>query len=145
MRPYSLLELRAFKWLFCLTGPILSFVYILTVKPYGFSWFSPDEQMRLAVYYSLPVIGIWALHLFLLQKILFKKLSILTTFIWLIWIHFLISMYIYSFSEVYIFNSQFDWYFLPDTFKMVYQMGGVVTLLLMLVQFGYLFRLEKAR
>ena len=143
MRPYNLLELRVFKWLFCLTGPILSFIYILTIKPYGFNWFKPDEQIRLALYYSIPVIGIWAIHLFLLQKILFKKLNLLTTFIWLTWIHFAISMYVYSFSEMYIFDSQFDWYFLPDTLKMVYQLGGVVTLLLMLVHFRYLFRKRR--
>lgn len=143
LKPYSLLESQIFKWFFCLTGPILSFIYLLTVKPYGFSLFPLDEQIRLALFYSVPVIGIWALHLFLLQKIVFKKLNFLTTFFWLIWIHFATSMYVYSFSEVYIFDSQFDWYFFPDTLRMVFQFGGVVTFSLILAHLGYLYLFQK--
>ena len=140
LKPYTLLGVRTFKWIFCLIGPVLSFFYVLAVKPYGFSWFDTDEQIQLAIYYSLPVIGIWVIHLFLLQPLIVKKLNILNTFIWLAWIHFVISMYIYSFSEVYIFGSQFDWYFLPDTLKMVFQMGAAVTLIIVVIHLGYLIR-----
>ena len=138
LKPYLLLGLRPFKWLFCLTGPIASIIYILIVKPYGFSWFDIDEQIRLSLYYSIPVIGIWYFHLFVLQPLLFKKLYFLNTTIWLIWIHFFIAMYVYSFSEIYIFDSQFDWYFLPDTLVIVFRMGAIETIFLMVTLYGYL-------
>ena len=138
LKPYSLLSLKSFKWLFCLAGPVLSFVYILAVKPYGFSWFNLDEQIRLSLYYSLPVIGIWFIHLFILVPAIFKKMHVLNTILLLAWIHFVITMYVYSFSEIYIFDSQFDWYFLPETFAIVYKMGGGLTLFLMVIHLGYL-------
>lgn len=144
LRAYDLLELRPFKWLFCLAGPVLSFVYILTVQPFPFNRF-PKELIPLSLYYSVPVIGIWALHLFVLQPILIKKSNILSTVLLLIWVHVVITMYVYSFSEIYIFGSwfQFDWYFLPETFKIVFQMGAVLTFGLALVHFGFTWRKKK--
>ncbi len=138
--PYSLLELRLFRWLFCLVGPILSFVYIYKYRPFGFSWFDQEEIVRLAFYYSAPVVVIWVIHLFVLQPLIVKRLNLLSTVAWLIWINLVISMYMYSFSEIYIFDSQFDWYFLPETMRMVYLMGGGETLGIMAVHFIFMLR-----
>ncbi|MCP4460211.1 MAG: hypothetical protein GY816_19635 [Cytophagales bacterium] len=143
LKPYLLLGLRPYKWLFCFTGPILSSIYLLAAKPYGFSWFRLDEQIRLSLYYSIPVIGIWYIHLFLLQPIVFKKLHAINTTIWLAWIHFVISMYVYAFSEIYIFDSQFDWYFFPDTLILVFRMGAIETIFLMATLYGYLYWKSK--
>ena len=131
------MELRPFKWLFCLAGPVLSFIYIITVQPYGFGWFKTEALIELSLYYSIPVIGIWALHLFVLQPLVIKKSSVLSTILLLIWVHFVITLYVHSFSEIKFPDGQFDWYFLPETFKMVFQMGSVLTLALALVHFGF--------
>ena len=143
LRSYDLLELRPFKWLFCLAGPFLSFMYILIVQPYGLGWFSPAAIFQLSLYYSIPVIGIWVLHLFVLQPRLIKKSTVLSTLLLLIWVYVVIALYIYSFSEVYIFDSQFDWYFFPEILKMVFQMGAVLTFVLTLIHFGYSRRKRK--
>lgn len=143
LRSYDLLDLRSFKWLFCFAGPVLSFIYILTEQPYGFSWFSTEELIQLSLYYSAPVSGIWALHLFVLQPLLVKESNVLSTFLMLVWVHVVITMYVYSFSEVYIFDSQFDWYFLPETFKLVFQMGAVLTFVLILIHFFFSIRKKK--
>lgn len=139
-RQYSLLQSRTFRWLFALTGPIFTFFYILEKKPFGFGLFNASVQIKLALYYSIPVIGIWILHLFLIQPKLLRKLNILNTFIYLTWIHVFIGFYYYTFSEIYIFGSMFDFYWLPLTLQTTLLMGAFVTTLLVLIHGGYLIR-----
>jgi len=136
-RHYSLLKSRTFRWLFTFIGPVFTFFYILEKKPFGFGLFNSEEQIKLALYYSIPVVGIWILHLFLIQPWLMRKLNILNTFIYLVWIHLFIGFYYYIFSEIYIFGGMFDFYWLPLTLETTLLMGVMVTTLLVMIHGGY--------
>lgn len=142
MRPYGLLSFKRFKWLFSLAGSTFTFFYLIGAKPHGFSFFDSDEQLRLAFFYSVPTALIWIIHLFLLQPLIFKQMRILTTSLWLAWIHFVIGMYIYIFSEMYLFDSQFDWYFLPETLQKTFQLGILITMILVISHYGLVKRRE---
>jgi len=136
LRPYGLLGFKRFRWLFSLVGSTFTFFYLIGMKPLGFNFFHTDEQIRLAFYYSVPTAIIWLVHVFLLQPLIFKQMRILNTFVWLAWIHFVIGMYIYTFTEIYIFDSQFDWYFLPETLNKTFQLGGMITAILVIAHYG---------
>lgn len=139
-RRYSLLKFRTFRWLFTFTGPIITFIYILTKKPFGFALFETNEQIRLALFYSIPVMLIWVIHLFYIQTRVIKKLNILNTFVYLAWINFFIGCYYYAFTEIYIFGAQFDFYWLPMTLKNSMLLGAFVTLPMVGIHAGYLIR-----
>jgi hypothetical protein len=139
-RRYSLLKFRTFRWLFTFTGPTIAFIYILVKKPFGFGLFDTSEQIRLALFYSIPVMLIWGIHLFLLQPRLIRKLNILNSVIYLVWINFFIGCYYYAFSEIYIFGAQFDFYWLPMTLKNTMLLGAVVTVIMVGIHSGYLIR-----
>lgn len=138
LKPYGLLCVKGFKWFFSLTYSICIFVYLTVGKPVGFSLFSQEDQVRLALYYSVPTAAIWMLHVFVLQSFLFKEMRIGNTLLWLIWIHFSIGMYVYSCSEIFIFNGQFDWYFLPEILLGVFQLGGAITSIYIVAFSSYL-------
>ena len=144
-RRYSLLKFRTFRWLFTFTGPIITFIYILTKKPFGFSMFEQSEQIRLALFYSIPVMVIWIIHLFFLQPKLIKKLNILNSIIYLVWINLFIGFYYYTFNELYIFGGQFDFYWLPMTLKNTMLLGGTVALIMVGIHSGYLIRNKLQR
>lgn len=139
-RHYSLLKFKTFRWLFTFTGPIITFIYILAKKPFGFGLFEQAEQIRLALFYSVPVIVFWIIHLFLIQPRLIKKPNLLNTFVYLAWIHLFIGCYYYAFTEIYIFGAQFDFYWLPMTLKNTMLLGSVVTLAMVGIHAGYLIR-----
>jgi hypothetical protein len=139
-RRYSLLKFSTFRWLFTFTGPIIAFVYILVKKPFGFGLFETSEQIRLALFYSIPVMLIWGIHLFYLQPKVIKKLNILNTFVYLAWVNLFIGCYYYAFSEIYIFGAQFDFYWLPMTLKITMLLGVFVTLCMVVIHAGYLIR-----
>ncbi len=129
-----MLDSLLFKWFFVLTGPIVSFLYIVIKEPMGLRLFSDGFILTLALWYSISLIAIWVLHLFVIQHRLFKRLTLLTTLVWLAWISFFIGLFNYAFFEVYLFKSQFDFYYLPEIMK--YSMGfGMVLALIFLVIF----------
>lgn len=142
---YSLLKFRTFRWLFTFTGPVITFIYILAKKPFGFSMFEQSEQIRLALFYSIPVMVIWMIHLFFLQSRIIKKLNILNTLIYLAWINLFIGIYYYTFNEIYIFGGQFDFYWLPMTLKNTMLLGGTVALIMVGIHSGYLIRNKVQR
>jgi hypothetical protein len=144
-RRYSLLKFRTFRWLFVFTGPILVFIYILAKKPFGFRLFPISEQIQLALFFSIPVMFIWIAHLFWLQSVIIKKLNILNTFLWLTWIHFFISCYYYTFSELYIFGGQFDFYWFPMTLNYTMVLGVFITSIMVVMHGGYLIRKRLQR
>ena len=135
-----MLKFKTFRWLFTFTGPIITFIYVLAKKPFGFALFEQSEQIRLALFYSIPVMLIWIIHLFALQPRLIKKLNIWNTFIYLAWINLFIGIYYYSFTEIYIFGAQFDFYWLPMTLKNTMLLGATVTLFMVGMHSGYLIR-----
>jgi hypothetical protein len=126
--------------MFALIGPIFTFFYILAKKPFGFGLFPVDEQIRLALFYSIPVILIWIIHLFLIQPRLLKKLTIWNTILFLAWIHLFIGFYYYAFSEIYIFGGMFDFYWLPLTLRMTMLLGLFITSIMILIHGGFLIR-----
>ena len=147
LRRYSLLKFHTFRWLFAFIGPLLTFLYLLSEKPFGFSLFSEGEQIRLATYFSAPVVLIWLLHFYLIQPRIFKRLNILVTILWLTWINLFIGFYYYTFSEIYIFGSQFDFYFLPDILIGNFKVGGLISAFMVLIHGGYIIRrrVQRAR
>ena len=104
------------KLLVSLVGALMTFGYIVIEAPYGLSLFSPNELRKLASLFAFPTIIIWLLHLFVLQRLLFSRFSLAGAFVWLTWIGGLVSFYHYCFLELYLFESQFDWYFFPMVF-----------------------------
>ncbi len=121
-----MLDSLLFKWLFVLTGPVISFLFIVIKEPMGLRLFSNDFILTLALSYSISLILIWVLHLFVIQDRIIKSLNLLTTVVWLAWISFFIGIFNYVFFEVYLFKSQFDFYYLPEVLK--YSMGFGLTL-----------------
>lgn len=139
-RSYSLLKLRVFLWQFCLLGPLITFIYILTVKPFGFSLFDSKELLRLSFYFSAPPMLLWALHLYILRPVIIKRLTILNTILFLLWINLVIGLYNYTFAEVYIFGSLFDFYWLPGVIWRALMLGALVTMILASTHAGWLMR-----
>ena len=144
-RPYSLLKFRIFLWQFCLLGPIIMFVYILAIKPFGISMFESSEQIRLAIFYSFPPMLIWMLNMFLLKPILIKHLTILNTIVFLIWINLLMGLYNYTFAEIYIFGSQFDFYWLSRVLYRTMGLGVVVATIVAFIHAGWLMRRKNIK
>jgi hypothetical protein len=107
--------------------------------------FEQSEQIRLALFYSIPVMVIWMIHLFLLQSRIIKKLNILNTLAYLAWINLFIGIYYYTFNEIYIFGGQFDFYWLPMTLKNTMLLGGTVALIMVGIHSGYLIRNKVQR
>ncbi len=150
MRRYSLLKFKTFRWFFCFTGPTLTFIYLLSEKPFGFGLFKSAEQIKLAFYFSGPVILIWAIHLFLIQPRLFKRMNILITILWLTWIHLFLVGYYYVGAEVWFFGrsvSEFDFYILPEIMTANFEAGALITALIIMIHGGYIIRrrLQRAK
>ncbi len=127
---YSLIKLNTFLWQFCVLGPLITFVYILSIKPYGFSLFDQSEQLKIAFFFSAPPMLIWALHLYLIRPLVVKRLTRLNTVLFIVWISLIVGLYNYTFAEIYIFGSLFDFYWLPMVLKQSLILGGLVTLIL---------------
>lgn len=144
-RSYSLLKLKTFLWQFCLLGPIITFTYILAVKPFGFALFPAKELRMLALYFSAPPILIWAVHLYLLRPIFIKRLTILNTILFLLWINLVIGIYNYTFAEIYIFGSLFDFYWLPMVLQQALLLGAAVSLILITSHAAWMMRRKNIK
>ena len=139
-RGYSLLRLKVFLWQFCVFGPLITFFYILGIQPFGFSLFSSEELMRLALYFSAPPMLIWVLHLYVLRPMIIKRHTIKSTILYLLWINFVIGIYNYTFAELYIFGGLFDFYWLPGVLWRALLLGAVVAAILASTHAGWLMR-----
>jgi len=139
-RSYSLIRFNSFIWQFCVIGPLITFVYILSVKPYGFSLFPQEEQIKIAFYFSAPPMLIWTLHLYLIRPLVIKRHTILNTMLFIAWISAIVGLYNYTFAEIYIFGSLFDFYWLPMVLKQSMSLGVLVTMILASSHAGWIMR-----
>lgn len=129
-KPYGLLDSRLFKWLFILTGPVLSFLFVIIKKPKILALLYTDQEVYLiTLLYSLILAIIWILHLNVLQRVLFKELNFLKTLIWLVWINLLSGLFNFVFIVMTLFDKEFDWYFFPEILMKTLYFGGAVTII----------------
>ena len=148
-KPYNLLKNRVFVLQFCFLGPIIMFFYIVILQPDGLKLFDTLEVTKIAALFSIPAIFIWASHLYLIKRVLIKRLTILNTIVLILWVNVVIGFYNYMLVEVYIFKNRFDhpdsfdWYwFKPILWKSVI-FGIVVFVILAISYAGFLFRRKK--
>lgn len=116
------------------------FSYILSERPYGLGLFDQDELIVIACYFAIPPIFIWLLHLYLVPRFLIKRFTILNTVLLLVWVNLFIGFYNYTFTEIYIFGSMFDFYWLPGVLYRSMTLGGAVALLMVFTHWGWVTR-----
>ena len=90
--PYDLLKDNRIKLLFSVALPLIYFLFLWFLGPFGLALFPP--AVRLTLIGSVCVAGsaIFAFHLYILQKIFIKTYNVGTTALWLLWIHSVVAV-----------------------------------------------------
>ncbi len=90
--PYDLLRDRRIKFIFSVVLPFVILLFLWFLGPFGLALFPPAARLKLIVLDWLACTAIFAVHLYLLQRIVIKTYTIRTTILWLAWIHVVIGV-----------------------------------------------------
>ncbi len=90
--PYDLLRDGRIKFIFSVVLPFVILLFLWFLGPFGLAVFPEAVRLKLVVLEWLGGTAIFAVHLYVLQKIFVKTYTIGTTILWLAWIHVVIGV-----------------------------------------------------
>ncbi len=91
-KSYDLLEIRKFKFLITFGGSIFIFIFLWIFEPFGIHTLNQLQKLYSLTLYSICNLVVWLVHVFLLQDVVLKKMTIANTIFWLTWIVFVLGI-----------------------------------------------------
>lgn len=91
-KPYDLLEIKRFKFLYSFGIGIFCFLFLYIFEPFGLYNLSGLYKLKIISLYVFSGLLISLVHLFWLQDIIIKIYNLRNTILWISWITFLTSI-----------------------------------------------------
>ena len=91
-KSYDLLKIKRFKLLITFGGSIFVFIFLWIFEPYGINTLSHLQKFYSLSVYTVCGLVVWLVHVFLIQDIVLKKMTVGYTILWLTWIVFVLGI-----------------------------------------------------
>ena len=91
-KPYDLLEIKRFKFLYSFGIPIFYFLFLYIFEPFGIYNLSGLYKFKIISFYVFAGLIINLIHIFWLQNKIIKTFNLRNTILWISWITFLTSI-----------------------------------------------------
>ena len=109
------------------------FLLFLLLSPFGIVIWSDFTQFKLIFLFCISGSFIGAIHIYLLQNVIIKRFTILSTISWLLWITLVIGFANFIVYMVYINKGIFLWKYLPNLLLSTFMLALIPTTLIILL------------
>jgi hypothetical protein len=138
-KPYGLLQNRLVKLLMML-GYGFSFIIIVLFIPFELNIWSESNLFFIVLLACAINAVIGAIHLYLLQDLIFKKFTILTTFLWWIWIDLVNGFVNFIIGSIFRYNKVFLWKYMYNDMIGAIILDILPTIIIILIYHNYLLK-----
>lgn len=138
-RPYGLYQDKKVK-LIMILGYGFSFIVFVLFIPFEMNVWS-DFRLFLIVFFTILINAtICAIHLYVLQDLLFKKFTILTTIFWWIWIDIVNGFINFIIGSIFRYNKVFMWKYVYQDTLAIMILDISPTIIILLIYHNYLLK-----
>ena len=132
------------KFIFAIGGSLFVLFFLWSFGPFGIVFFSNNVKLKLLTTICISGAIILIIHVYLLQKILFKKFTIGSTIIWFAWMTLMICISNFIIWGVMMNNSHMVWKY---WYRALYQtyMVGLLPIIFIVILYNNYFLKKKIK
>ncbi len=138
-KPYGLLQDNRVKLLMIWSG-LFTFFMVILLSPYELIVWSNIKLLWIILLACATGTIIAAVHLYIIQDLIFEKFTILTTIIWWIWIDIVIGFNNFILASIFRYNKVFMWRYMYNDILVALIIDIAPTIIILLIYHNYLLK-----